>query len=604
MRSVRLLLSLLLLLTASPLVRAQWSGSVSSAGGFGFAKSLRGELWPDDLPKYLYHGLGQVSAQVNYASPTFRWMSMVQGNVEKKQTDNYRMSVQVLNVGNEEEFDYDIKNTVRMTNDSPVNVSYRTEFSWLPSPGRQYTLWGKYNYYYIFSDNFSSVSSEKTQGELHTIEDPLVSEHTVGAGFRASRQLGSSRRLLAGECSFDLDDRDMTTYYTTIEFADVHEDDMWVGIYRLSPHSRVTTINGLLHVRDSVLTGTSRLTIDPGVRFTSILGLHQNSGATMDEEGDYNDQSNWRDSTRLREWFHFTSLETQPYLAADFSWKKLRIHADYALMFYARRLTDSTHRQGFRWQRPYVVGNSSIEWRFSPRHLVTLSQNFSVSHPDYLQVCWFDRSGGYIDQLYRGSEKLRSTRTDQYRMAYDFNYKRFVANVSVAYTHRLDEIEQTWFSEEIDGRTYTIFTWLNGGDTKIFSASHRIGWRGKVLTANAGVVYNQAARRLHDSETVKKSNDWCATADVAARLPKGWTLATDVRYQSDVSTFFALFKEYCVLNARVQKEFKHITLSLEGRDLLDKALEATVISEDETEGWWEKTVYNRRLIVLGLTWKF
>ena len=529
---------------------------------------------------------------------------MVQGDVEKKSTDNYRMSAHIFDIEHEVRTDYDLESSIKLTNDLPVHASYRTEATWQPSSGQQYTLWGKYNYYYSYSDNYTYFSTLKTRAEHRSEEFPLIGEHTVGAGLRASNELGSPRILLSGDLSFEMDDKDMTTYYATVDNPDIDTDDAWMRMYRLSLHSRNTTFKALLHVRDSLLRGSTRLTIDPGFRFAAVVALHENSGATLEEDGDSRDESCWRDSTEIREWFHFASLENQPYLAADFSWKKLRIHADYALMFYARRLTDSTHLQGFRWQRPYMVGDSRVEWHFSPEHRVTLSHSISVRHPDYLQVCWFDRSGGYIDQLYRGSEKLRSARTRQYKLAYDFNHNHFVASASLLYTHRLDEIEQTWFKEEIDDRNYTIFTWLNGGDTKIFGASQRLGWRGKILTANASVDYNHSIRRLHDSETVKHANDWCLKADVAAHLPKGWTLATDVRYQSAVSTFFALFKEYCVLNARVQKEFKHITLTLEGRDLLDRAVEARVISEDQSEGWLERTVYNRRLIVLGFTWKF
>ena len=168
----------------------------------------------------------------------------------------------------------------------------------------------------------------------------------------------------------------------------------------------------------------------------------------------------------------------------------------------------------------------------------------------------------------------------------------------------LDEIEQTWFTEEIDNRTYKVFTWLNDIDSYVFGMSHRLGWRGKVLSANLAVDYNYTVREWRNSDKVKESIDWRATADVTAHLKKGWTFSTDVKYQSAVATFFALFKEYCVLNARIQKEFKRFTLSLEGRDLLDMPEEATYMSEDQMEFWVESTLHNRRLILLGFSWKF
>ena len=105
-------------------------------------------------------------------------------------------------------------------------------------------------------------------------------------------------------------------------------------------------------------------------------------------------------------------------------------------------------------------------------------------------------------------------------------------------------------------------------------------------------------------DKIKESTDWRLTADVAAHLPKGWTLSTDIKYQSAVATFFALFNQYCTMNMRAQKEFKRFIVSLEARDLLDMPVEAQYISEDETEAWIEKTLHNRRIILLGFSWKF
>lgn len=71
-----------------------------------------------------------------------------------------------------------------------------------------------------------------------------------------------------------------------------------------------------------------------------------------------------------------------------------------------------------------------------------------------------------------------------------------------------------------------------------------------------------------------------------------------------MATFFTLFKEYCELNARVQKEFKHITLYLEGRHILDTPRETSFESDELQEYWVEEVRSNRRIFILGLKWKF
>ena len=603
MRFIRFVFTLLLLVLPASRVSAQWSGNVDATGGFGAMKSLRGQLW-DDLPKAIYHGLGQGTVRINYKNPTIQWTNLLEGRAEAKSTDNYHLTAKMID-GRTDEDAFDMNAIVKMNEERPLNAQYRTEVSWRPVPGQRYTAWVRYNLNYKKSSNLTYKANWKTTRESLAEEAPYTWEHTGAAGLRTSHELGGPR-LLSGELSFNLNDKRQETVWTTlgVDPTGSKEEEIWTECYKLTPHSRISTFNANIHYRDSLLTGAVRLMIDPGVRFIGIRSIHENSGATLDIEKTSMYNYVWRDSTQIREWFRFASQEYQPYLVADFAWKSLHIHADYALMLYARKLTDSTHYERFKWQAPYLLGNGRIDWRISPHHMLSLSNNRTVHHPTYLQVCWFDRSGGYMEQLYRGSESLRSSHTRQYKLAYDFTYKRFVASTSFLYTRKGDEIEQTWYKEEIDSRTYKVFTWLNGADSRIFGSTIRAGWRGKVITANMGVDYNYTIRTWRNSDKVKRSNDWRVVADIAARLPKGWSMSADMRYQSAVSTFFAVFKQYCVLNARIQKDFKRFTIHLQGRDLLDKPMESEYISEDQTEYWTESTLHNRRLILLGFSWKF
>ena len=393
-------------------------------------------------------------------------------------------------------------------------------------------------------------------------------------------------------------------HLTAAERGENGEDFEARTIVKMTPSSYIASYSGNVHFRDSLLTGPTRLVLDPGMWFTVSHAEHQNSGATLDLERSDADHMEWIDSTAVRESFRFVSIDLQPRLAAGFEWKKLRARADYALSFYARQLTDSTHQQGFKWQSPYPVGNGSVAWQLSPKHSIFFYHSLSVKHPTYLQVCWFDRSGGYIEQLYRGSESLRATRNRAYRLEYGFRYERFLASASASLTYRRDEIEQTWFNEMIDNRTYKVFSWLNGADSRIVGSVVRLGWRGTVLTANMGVESNHTNRVLRETGESKDSDDWRVTADAAAHLRHGWTLSGNVLYQSKVSTFFSVFKEHCFLNASIQKDFRKVSLYLEGRDLLDQPVEAEFISADEREVWFESTLHNRRLILLGANWKF
>ena len=118
------------------------------------------------------------------------------------------------------------------------------------------------------------------------------------------------------------------------------------------------------------------------------------------------------------------------------------------------------------------------------------------------------------------------------------------------------------------------------------------------------MTYTQSRRRAKSGDTVKDSFNWGLNGDILARLGKGWSLGADAHYQSKVATFFTIFKEYCELNARVQKEFKRVTLYLEGRDLLDQARETSFESDELQEYWVEEVRHNRRIFVLGAKWNF
>jgi hypothetical protein len=181
---------------------------------------------------------------------------------------------------------------------------------------------------------------------------------------------------------------------------------------------------------------------------------------------------------------------------------------------------------------------------------------------------------------------------------------RFVTQTAVSYTRVINEIDQTWTNEEIGGREYKVFKWINSADSRTVGISEKLGWHGEIITANAGISYNQSRRKAKSDGAIKDSYFWLLTGDIAANLGKGWSVGVDAHYQSKVATFFTIFKEYCELNVHVKKDFKRLTVFLEGRDLLDQARETSFESEETQEFWVEEVRGNRRLIILGAKWSF
>lgn len=596
----RKLLSVALLLCCVPL-RAQWSGSVDLSGGIG---GMEGSVISDDKP--MYHGLAEGTFLLKYKTEKFSWTTTVKGKWEPKTTDNSRMAYKSEKLGI----------VYKAATTKPLTSSIRSDFLWTPSKDRNYTVWILYQYKNDRARNHSMNIDVKSEDEgqfSYYYEIPVMDEHKVETGLRTHRSFDSGRKVLESSLTFQtVGSKKVNTWIvfktdpgdggTAVALEDELAGYAWK--YRITPRSLDFKLDGDIHLQMTPLDGATKLKYAPGLRLSTKHNLDENSGATRLNMLIDADEEVWRDSTRLRETFNYLSVLAEPYLSADFNWKKMEAHANYACQVYARRLNDDTHQQPLKIKGVYPVGKANVKWTISPKHSLNLTNQLSVTHPDYLKICWYDRTAGYMDQLYRGNEQLLSPWKQVYGLEYEFKHKRFFTRTTVSYTNVQNEIDQTWSNEEIEGRQYKVFRWINSSDSHSVGLIENLGWRGKIITANIELKYNQNQRKSKTSDAVKKSFDWRLNADIMANMGKGWSMGVNAAYQSKVATFFTIFKEYCVLNAKVQKEFKNFTLYLEGRDLLDQPMETSFESEELQELWVEEVRSNRRIIVLGVNWKF
>ncbi|MBQ6178350.1 MAG: outer membrane beta-barrel protein [Bacteroidales bacterium] len=98
-------------------------------------------------------------------------------------------------------------------------------------------------------------------------------------------------------------------------------------------------------------------------------------------------------------------------------------------------------------------------------------------------------------------------------------------------------------------------------------------------------------KRRHKYESgdkIKDSHRWIIRAGVGVHPGHGWDFAADGTYQGNIVTFYSILKEYITVNARVSKQFKRITLTLEGRDLLDRKRVVQFFSQDMVDSWEEE----------------
>jgi len=588
------------LLNCVPL-QAQWSGSVDVAGGLG---GMEGSVVNDDAP--MFHGILDGTFRLNYKTDKFSWTAKVYGSWEPNTTDNARLQYK-----NEQ-----VSIVYKAATTKPLTTGLRSDFHWTLSPDRKISFWVLYQYTNDRARNHTlnfDGDIEEMEKFSYYYELPVLDGHKMATGLQTYRSFNSGRNILQSSLTVQTIHSDKVNTWTVFKAGegveggttyDIDDIQGHVWRYRITPNSTDYDFDGDIHLQNTLIDGESQLKLTPGVRLSVRHSLDHNSGATQIITPEEGDDEIWVDSTSLRESFNFLSFMGEPFLALDFKWKNLEFHADYACQVYGRRLNDDTHHQPLKIKGLYPVGKANIKWNINPKHSLNLTHLMSVTHPDYIKVCWYDRTAGYLDQLYRGNEQLLSPQTRRYALEYEFKANRFSTRTDVSYTRVLDEIEQTWTNEEIGGREYKVFKWLNMADSRTVGISEKLGWHGEIITANLGVSYNQTRRKAKSDGAIKNSYYWMLKGDISAKLGKGWSVGADAHYRSNVATFFTLFKEYCKLNVRVKKDFKRFSLYLEGRDLLDKEMETSFESEESQELWVEDVRGNRRIFVLGGSWKF
>lgn len=563
----------------------------------------------------MIHGLVKGELVLGKRKDTFTWKTTVKGKWEPKATDNYRFQAKAENT--ERESVNKVGLVYKMEKAKPFSTGIRSDLLWTPNDSRRYAAWMLYQY----ENNSAETYSLNVDGTIDVMENfslineyPSKNDHKIEAGVNTYRSFNSGRSILESSLSFKYVNSSRYNLWASMtnkigdgngaHVSTEQGNDLYAWAYRITPSSNDLETKGDIHLKLNVPSDLFSLSVTPGLRGVLTHALDQNSGATLDTEKTTAEQEVWQDSLRLRENFNFLSLRAESYLLADFTWNTLEAHADIATQLYGRRLNNETQKQPFRVKGVYPVGKANVRWNITPHHSLNLKNEMSVKHPDYLKICWYDRTAGYLDQLYRGNEQLRSPHTMIMGLEYQFKKNRFVSQTTVSYKQVQDEIDQTWSNKTIEGREYKVFEWINSADSRTLGLTQVLGWHGRIIDANAELSYNNSRRIAKDKGTFKDSFDWCLKGDVTAFLGKGWSVGSKVKYQSKVATFFTIFKEYCELSARINKDFKRFSVYLEGQHLLDKPVSTEFYSEEKQEYWIEEIRNNRRLILLGLKWKF
>ncbi len=594
MNKVRHICVLALLLVAAGTARAQqWYGNVDGAGGFGWMKSLRGELLEGQNPNII-HWLGEGNVGFGYKSPKFQWSSKLKVNYEPKTAERYRVEAK-----SKDEKDLSLRALIKSTNTRPLDLGFRTDFTWTPASQKKYGAW--LNIRYQVDGNDAETCNATIQTVDYTEEWALRKRLTYSAGFNSSHAFG--RRTLQSSITAEFKTDDKHNQWNTLgakgetiwEETDPKKVNLWAKVYRLTPFSGNLSADGVVHLRDTVLRTRHKLILDPGLRANIKYTYDANSGATLINP--LGKVSEWRDSTSIRESFLFLTMQAEPYIAADYTYGPLRVKADYGLQVYMRRLRDEKHLDTPITAVPHVVGKSSFSWKIHPSHELGLSHERTVKHPTYIQTCSFERPGAFINQIWRGNPELKSNTSSTFSVDYKFRYKRFSASSSTFYTRKLNEVDQTFRMEKIDEREYKVFTWMNSSNSHVMGMNNTLSWASKWVDANLNIKYTHTYRIATLENKKQQTDDWRIKADFLVKLGSGWSIGADMNYKNPTMTLHTLVTAYWTLNAKVQKKFK-------GKDLLEHMQKNQYTSVYGDEVWVEQIYQNRRLLILGFNWNF
>ena len=575
-----------------PTRNAKWSGSLELVSGCGAFIHRETEEQDGDT---LTHFREQVNLQLIRTAPKLSVSTQVQGRFEKNATLTRRTTAR------EEK---QVELSARGSKILQPGTNLRTDLTWRPSPRHHYAAFLAYQYGYDKSDNTTANSMLDTALNFSidaAQEVRKLHQHGATAGWRSNHELGSARRQILTSGQWRGTFRTQESEWTKARFFVIdstQEGGSDYLIYRLTPRNYTHDGTVTASFRDSLWNGTHRLLLEPGIRARIVETREYNSGAFTE------DGINWRDSTRLRENFDFVTLQFEPSLRLEYRYESLLASADYSLQVYGRQLTSQLHSQELEWLPVLVNGRSFVEWTPGTSHRLTLGTTLSVSRPSYIQTCWYDRQGADPTQLIQGNPQLLPTRTVSTDFSWQWRLGRFRLTTGTTYAFRLHEVEQYFREQVIEGTNYTVFSWINTANGYTFIQNVQLGWNGQFISSSLLVNYEHRQQKAQTAQTESKSNNWVLVADITARLGKGWTFSADGSYRGDIETLYSLTKKYYTVNSRITKEFKNITLSLEGRDLLDMPVVTEFLSQDQSVCWIEESHLNRRIFQLGFFWKF
>lgn len=370
------------------------------------------------------------------------------------------------------------------------------------------------------------------------------------------------------------------------------DSEMAEQVFRITPLNLKNNLNASVLYSDRDLFDKKNLNLELGADF--LLGFDRDKLSAANFVNEV-----WVDSLRYRENFDFITMDLSPRAELSYSSDKFNFHLQLTPDFYVSKLDSDRNIGGYNFGKVYVLPDVSAEWTPSAMHKLGISYKQGLTRPGYLQICWFQRSGAYANEIQMGNPNLKPGSNGKAALLYTFHAGFFTGTLEGASTMNWDKIEKVLNTVG----EYRIYSWINSGH----STDNRIKLTMKAdlknFKAELGGYYNYFIG-YNNAGDVTRSSDYGLNGDATLWVKGGWIFNLKGRYQSKIIRTYSSITEYIGCDVKVTKDFKRFSVYLEGRDLFDRDIEIATYSEDKTYVRCEKHTYNRRLFALGASFKF
>lgn len=383
-------------------------------------------------------------------------------------------------------------------------------------------------------------------------------------------------------------DMDTDTYYYWIPT----DSGIPMRTFRFTPRDKNNSVTASVLYQDRELFDLKSLHLELGANFQSDYKTDNLSAANL--VGDV-----WVDSLEYRENFNFLALNLAPKAKLSYSSGKFSFSLQLTPDFYLRKL-DSDHNIGsFNFGRVYLLPDFNATWTPSPMHKAGISYKQGLTRPSYLQICWFQRAGAYANEIQMGNPELKPSSNGAANLYYTFHSGFFTGTIEGTTRMNWDKIERVFNTRD----KYRIYTWINSGQSIENRIKLTMLAKLKCFNAELGGYYNYFLG-VDNAGNETRSSDWGVNGDATLTLKGGWVFNVKGRYQSKIIRTYSSMTEYVGCDVRITKNFKKFSVFAEGKDLFDRPIKVSTLSEDLTYIRVEEYQYNRRIFSVGASFRF